>query len=374
MDEKRHTAIKKYIGLAFVPHSLQEYEPFVDGTVDLLVQQLHKHVQVDAGIWMEYFTTDTICKIAFDEDAGCLKSGNDPSGFITAAAERIRHWTYWSILPDSDRMIFRNPVITKIFQSTSSMARTAAQKIQKARDDELNSPRLNEPGSVNHRDLIHRFLAASKQNPKVIGDRDVITLAMSILTAGATTTGNTTASVLYHLAKNASALATLEEELAEAHKSLHAPANGIENPSFLGFDQLHKLKYLDATIKETMRLSPVTDHGLWRVSPPGGMQVCGHTVPEGTVMEVLVPAVQRNEDVFGKGDSHFFRPERWIEASAEQRIAMEKCWLAFGVGKRICLGQNIAVLEMKKVLARLIMEFKVYTTLIRPRENSGETF
>jgi cytochrome P450 len=340
-DEKRHTAIKKHIGHSFGPNAVKEYEPMVDTNLDLLIQRLRERDEVDMARWAEYFTTDTICKIAFDEDGGCLRTGSDATGFIAAAMERVAHWTYWSILPDSDRMLFRNPVITGLFQTTSLMAARTAEKVKKARNNKNNG---------SHTDLVHRFLAASDANPEVVGPREVSALVMSILTAGAGTTGYAAAIVLYHLMRNPKALAALEKELGKASSSC--------------FEDLNKLKYLDAVIKESMRITSTIGHGIWRVAPPGGIKVAGVHVPAGTVMEVHVGLAHRNKDVFGD-DSDDFRPERWLEAGEKQRIRMEKTWLGFGTGKRVCLGQNIAMLELKKLIPRLVTSFQVCTDFHR---------
>ena len=326
-----------------MPRALQDYEASVDENIDLLVHKLGRLGKVDAAEWMEYFTTDTICKIAFDEDARCLQMGSDATGFIAAAADRLRHWTLWSILPDSDRVIFRNPMITALLQSTSQIAAMAAKKMKQVRES-------SEAGSKFH-SLTSRFLAASDENPQAVRPRDVTALVMSVLTAGATTTGDTAALVLYHLATNPSALANLKQELEEGS----ATAVLSSSPRF---EELNKLKYLDAVIKESMRLTPTTDHGIWRVAPPGGIEVAGVHVPAGTVMEVPISLVQRDQEVYGN-DSSCFRPKRWIDATDKQKVLMDKTWLAFGAGKRVCLGQHIAILELKKLIPRLVIDFEV---------------
>jgi cytochrome P450 len=99
---------------------------------------------------------------------------------------------------------------------------------------------------------------------------------------------------------------------------------------------------------------------LERVVPAGGAEISGHWLPGGTTIAVPVPVVHRNVKVFGE-DANDFRPDRWVEADEHQRIVMERTMLAFGAGKRVCLGRHIAELEMKKVIPRLLLEFDVRT-------------
>ncbi len=340
-DEKRASAIKRSTASGFAPSALLDYEPYVDETAALLVKRLTERKQVDAAEWMAYFTTDTICRIAFSEDVGCLKAGGDLTGFIASAENRLKHWTSWSVLPDSDRMIFRNALIRNLFQFSSPVAALASRKLKDHKGHAKDS----------HVDLLQRYIDASERNPEAVEPRDVMTLTMSTITAGASTTGNTTAIILYQLARNPDKLAKLEKELA------HASAEGeLSSPPKL--EEVNKLRYLDTVIKETMRLSSTTDHGIWRVTPPGGVDICGIHVPGGTVVEGSMPLIQTNKDIYGQ-DSDSFNPDRWVDADDESKRAMEHAWFAFGAGKRMCLGQNIAMLEMKKLIPLLVMKFKI---------------
>lgn len=86
--------------------------------------------------------------------------------------------------------------------------------------------------------------------------------------------------------------------------------------------------------------------------------ICGVHVPQGTDVSVSPSDVAHNMDVFG-ADVDAFRPERWIEATDQQWREMEKASMVFSSGPRICIGRHLANIEMRKVLAAIIMTFKV---------------
>jgi len=65
-----------------------------------------------------------------------------------------------------------------------------------------------------------------------------------------------------------------------------------------------------------------------------------------------------NPNIWGS-DVEVFRPERWLDASEEQRVLMHRADLTFSAGKRMCLGLHVAWLEMEKVIPALIMNFEV---------------
>jgi cytochrome P450 len=99
---------------------------------------------------------------------------------------------------------------------------------------------------------------------------------------------------------------------------------------------------------------------LERIVPVGGVTLCGKVVPEGTIVGCNPAVIHRDARVYGqKYPTNEFWPERWIEAEEEEKAEMERCFLAFGAGKRTCLGKNISMLEVHKLVPLLISRFKV---------------
>ncbi len=99
--------------------------------------------------------------------------------------------------------------------------------------------------------------------------------------------------------------------------------------------------YLDAVVKETLRLRPVVPLVLRRLKAP--MEIGGWDLPAGVIVAPCVLLVHRRPDVYP--DPHAFRPERFLE-----RPAGTYTWIPFGGGVRRCLGASFAQFEMKTVL------------------------
>lgn len=115
---------------------------------------------------------------------------------------------------------------------------------------------------------------------------------------------------------------------------------------------------MHACIQETYRMHPASSVLLERVVPPTGADICGERIPGGTVVGVSSWAVHHNEEIFGD-DVNAFRPERWLEASAEQGRLMERSMLHFGAGNHLCLGKNISAREIYKLVPSLMRTFTV---------------
>lgn len=65
----------------------------------------------------------------------------------------------------------------------------------------------------------------------------------------------------------------------------------------------------------------------------------------------------RNKAVFGD-DVDRFRPERWLEVSKEKLQVMEHYMMPFGMGSRTCIGKNISMLEISKLIPQLVRSFE----------------
>lgn len=124
------------------------------------------------------------------------------------------------------------------------------------------------------------------------------------------------------------------------------------------------LPYLNACFQETFRMHPAFGFNYERVVGPRGATICGRFVPSGTIVGVNPWVVQRNEGVYGT-DANIYRPERWLEASEQSAREMARTLFQFGAGEHICLGKNISILEMYKLVPSLMKTFNV--SVISPR-------
>lgn len=140
-------------------------------------------------------------------------------------------------------------------------------------------------------------------------------------------------------------LKTLQEEIDEATRH-----DKLSNPVKYGEVKEH-LPYLQACIKEALRLQPPATNIFGRVVGEEGKTINGYFCPPGTVISTYPYIVHRDKTLYGP-DENKFRPERWQEDS-EKEAAMKDGSFVFGQGDRGCLGKNLAMMELLKVVAEV---------------------
>ncbi|EHL03048.1 putative Pisatin demethylase [Glarea lozoyensis 74030] len=119
-----------------------------------------------------------------------------------------------------------------------------------------------------------------------------------------------------------------------------------------------ELPYLQAVIKEGIRMWPGGSLPVPKVVPPGGDTFNGIFLPGGTEIGNDIWGMQHSKTIYGY-DANRFRPERWLENSGEYLLKMESTMgLVFGTGKYGCLGKNIALMELDKIFFELLKNFE----------------
>ncbi len=125
----------------------------------------------------------------------------------------------------------------------------------------------------------------------------------------------------------------------------------------ISYAEAKKLTYLQAVLRESMRLWPPPAGLFSKQVPESGDTVHGYYLPPGTEIGQSLIGIGRTRELFG-ADSDIFRPERWLEASPQQFEEMASTVdLVFSSAKYLCLGKHIALMELAKLLAEVCFFF-----------------
>lgn len=265
-------------------------------------------------------------------------------------------------MPWLDYLFIKNP-LRRIIQggSTGAVARFARARL----DERLQQLGLGGRGdkkeqASQHRDFLSRFLEAKFEFPKIVSDNQVFSYTVSNMNAGSDTTAISLRAILYYTLKSQRAASKLQEELDAAYKEkrITLPVSWKQSQE--------ELPYLDAVIKEALRLHPAVGLLLERKVPQGGLQLPngGPYLPAGTIVGAN-PWIVHRHALFGENVDSFV-PERWLPADGETEIQFQarkqkmlRATFTFGAGSRTCIGKNISLLEIYKLMPSLFLTYEV---------------
>jgi cytochrome P450 len=164
--------------------------------------------------------------------------------------------------------------------------------------------------------------------------------------AGADSTATALRCTLFYVMTNPLVWSKLQQAVDE---------EGSKHPGalFIPEASLRQIPYLQATIKEGLRMwPPLTGHRC-KVAPPEGWMIGNKFIPGGTEVGQCVWGLRHDTKTFG-ADAVRFRPDRWLEAGPEQLEQMETAVSTlFGTGRHRCLGKTIAFIELNKIISEV---------------------
>lgn len=263
-------------------------------------------------------------------------------------------------MPWLDNLFLKNPIVLlldqlgfkmfafpiTLFARSHMTERLAEIESNQAQDIDESSGRA---------DLLSMFLKARKDRPDFMTDQRVLTMAVSMAFAGSETTAISLAAVFYYLLQNPSCYRKLNAEVDTAVEEgkIESRPGGL-----VSWSESQRLPYLDACIKESFRLHPAAGLPLERVTPPQGAEIDGQHIPGGTIVGVSAWVIHRRQDIYGSlVDS--FRPQRWLEADKDHLKEMNANMFQFGAGSRTCIGKNISLLEVYKLVPAFLRRFEI---------------
>jgi cytochrome P450 len=192
--------------------------------------------------------------------------------------------------------------------------------------DEIHR-RREDPSTPDRDDVLSILLQARDEDGEPLTDAELRDELITLLVAGHETTATSISWAFDLLLHNPDKLARLREELDS------------------GGDE-----YLDAVIKETLRIRPVVPGVVRKLKEP--LELRGYELPAGTRVAPNIYLTHMNRAVFPEPKR--FLPERFLDNGADTYS-----WIPFGGGIRRCLGASFAMYEMKVVIPAILRRVEI---------------
>ncbi|PLB53627.1 cytochrome protein [Aspergillus steynii IBT 23096] len=353
-DVKRHAETRKRFSSLYSMTSLVHYEQFVDHCADIFTQRLTEFTErgegFNLGHWFQCYAFDVIGEITFGQRFGFLDQGHDIEGTMDALQKLMAYSTLVGIYPQWHPRLF-GPLSRFSWSGAGGRAyimRYVGERIQQHNAQPKRDP---ESETLQTQDFLEKMTIARDKDPEKVTDYHLFMMGQSNVIAGSDTTAISLSAIMYFLLRSPAVLEKLRREIDGF------TAQGRCSPR-VTFKESQEMPYFQAVIKEALRMHSATGLPLWREVPAGGAEISGYFFPEGSVVGVNTWVAHYDEEIFP--DAKSFQPERWIEAETdpERLKIMNDMYMPFGLGSRTCLGKHISILEMSKLIPRIVRDFE----------------
>ncbi|KAF2321642.1 hypothetical protein GH714_000854 [Hevea brasiliensis] len=319
--------------------------------IPLLSSMTGKKEALDLQDVFRRFSFDSICKFSFGLDPGCLHLSLPISEFALAfdTASKL----------SAERALAASPIVWKIKRllnlGSEKKLKEAIKMVNELAEGLINHRR--KVGFADNKDLLSRFMGSINDDKYL---RDIV---VSFLLAGRDTVASGLTSFFWLLSQH-----------PEVESAIRDESERVIRPSqeLTSYEQLRGTHYLNAAIYESLRLYPSVQFDS-KFAKEDDILPDGTFVTKGARVTYHQYAMGRMERVWGP-DCLEFKPERWIKNGVFVPENPYK-YPVFQAGFRVCLGKEMALMEMKSVALQVIRSFnvRVVDPVQAPRFSPGLT-
>ncbi|MDI1491502.1 MAG: hypothetical protein OHK93_002711 [Ramalina farinacea] len=345
-NEEDHARARKLLNLAFSPEALRAQEPLLQGHVHELLNGIESETDVgpvDLEKWFTYFAFDVVGETSFGEPFNCVKEPSHRAWprMLSRARKIITGISGLKLLVPSSIFCWM-PV-----SQNSPLQRTVLQSVVNRLNFDLQKVEKRIVSKPDRGDVLSALIRVNEEK-KALDNTEIMANAALFILAGTETVATLLCAVIYLLTQNSVALDRLTREMREV----------FQDESQLTLHNLSKMTYLTACIDEALRLVPPVPEGLPRVTPPEGESICGCWV----AVQISTLAASWSTSNFVRPLS--YEPERWLENKSSCYASDNmQASQPFSTGPRNCLGQSLALSEVRLVIANLIRKFDIECTM-----------
>ncbi|KAF2473016.1 cytochrome P450 [Lindgomyces ingoldianus] len=351
-DPVAHRIRRQVLTPAFSPNRVQELAPFVKKQADKLMSRFKvfatSSTPVNFNAASKAFTMDVISKILFGQEVGCLDEKDFRNDFVRYIREAFEMGWTATAFPTLTKFSLSIPVwiSKKIFPIPIMIFK---EKCMDLVDSYLERRNNSSPESFPEDTMsvvIDMVIDPAAAKGHIVPTSDQLSEEIiMLLSAGNDTTSDALIIGIYQICRHPEVLGRLEDELTKAFPN-------IEDTDAINYENTKDLSFLNAVIKEILRISNPLPGRLPRVVPHDGYKMYEHHVPAGTALNFSIHLLNRHPDIWSN-PTHF-NPDRWLQPDSTK---LDKHMATFYNGTRQCLGKHLAWCEMYIIIANLFRRF-----------------
>ncbi|KAI9075170.1 hypothetical protein K1719_042901 [Acacia pycnantha] len=324
----------------------------------ILAAAQQKQKPVDLQDLLLRMTFDNICGLAFGKDPQTLSPNLPENGFALAFDRATEATLKRFILPEviwKFKKLLRLGMEEALTQSLEHIDQYLSDIINARKLELLSNQQQGENGTtVHHDDLLSRFMKKKES----YSDEFLQHVALNFILAGRDTSSVALSWFFWLCIQNPKVEEKILVELCTVLMETRGSAVSKWMDDPLVFEEVDRLVYLKAALSETLRLYPsVPEDSKYVVKDD--VLPSGTFVPAGTSVTYSIYSIGRMKSVWGE-DCLEFKPERWLSADGKKiEVNDSYKFVAFNAGPRICLGKDLAYLQMKSIAASVLLRHRL---------------
>ncbi|KAH7079455.1 cytochrome P450 [Paraphoma chrysanthemicola] len=346
-NEVAHTKLRAQMAAGYSGKENESMEGSIDAQIATLVHLIstkylsttQSYRPMDFGEKASFFTLDVISELAFGQAFGYVEHDKDVYDYLKITETFIPIMMVIANVPSLADMLQSRLLRGLLPSESDKLGFGAFIGIAK----KLVGERFG-PDAKSHPDMLGSFIRHGLTQEQASGE------ALLQVVAGSDTSAGTLRAVMLNILTNPPMYKKLQKEIDEgiAAGKISSPIKDAEARQF---------PYLQAVIKEGLRIMPPASGAFYKEVPAAGDVINGLFIPGGTQIGSSPLGIHRSKKIFGI-DADLFRPERWTEASPEKFAEMSSTVdLVFHYGKYQCLGRGVALMEFNKIFVELLRRF-----------------
>ncbi|KAK7423070.1 hypothetical protein QQZ08_009237 [Neonectria magnoliae] len=353
-----HKRLKRFLSPAFTVAYIDNLETFFGGTIRDLLNKYETRLSTGSSSrnGLEVDLMDDLHNVALDIMGECsFGKGFGQTNPGTEAEQGVDE-KVWKSIPrsifDGLSKRYQTVYVKKFFRQMGIDVKFDWPKEMITAIDAVVQ-RRRKSHDISRRDLLQHLIDEGKKPDTLttMNTRDIVDQMSEILLAGSETTSGTTACLFLELARNPDVRAKLLQSLPilDAHDEIISSKAVRTEPQF---------QYLEACIKETLRMHPIASE-MGRRTGDQWVNLVGYNLPPHTVVSASYRDLHRNEQYFPQAMR--FWPERFLEGEerGDAPAADLDAYYPFSAGKHSCIGMNFAWAEMRMIAANILSRFDV---------------
>ncbi|KAI4303376.1 hypothetical protein MLD38_039016 [Melastoma candidum] len=298
-------------------------------------------------------TFDNICGLTFGKDPETCAPGFPENGFATAFDRATEASLQRFILPEvlwRFKKWLRLGMEVSLRRSLVHIDQYLSDIIAARKRELMCQPKDGNP----HDDLLSRFMKKKES----YSDSFLQHVALNFILAGRDTSSVALSWFFWSVIQNPYVEEEILKEICRVLMETRGNTVAEWSDEPLGFEEVDRLVYLKAALSETLRLYPSVPEDSKHVVADDVLPD-GTFVPAGSSVTYSIYSAGRLKSTWGD-DCLEFRPERWLSPDGKKFIMHDSYrFVSFNAGPRICLGKDLAYLQMKSIAAAVLLKHRL---------------